>query len=145
LGGGDKRDPELRKILKGSQGVGIKATCYTSTYFAVETVHDGHAWTYEAKDFYKFDDASFKSTIEAPTPKATKEPSGTKVLYSLANYTVLDFLNEIIGEYLDDSQFEEIADVNQLKVAIEQYFRTENVPRVRSAASRRKRAQTDRR
>jgi len=40
LGGGDKRDEAVRQFLKGSQGVGIKATCYTSRYFKVVTIND---------------------------------------------------------------------------------------------------------
>jgi DNA gyrase/topoisomerase IV subunit B len=124
LGGGEKRDGELRKLLKGSQGVGIKATCYTSTYFAVRTVHDGQKWSYEAKGLDKFSEPSFRSDIIPPVTAPTREASGTTIEYALANYSVLDFLNDLVAEYLEDSQFEELADVNQLKVAIEQYFRT---------------------
>src|ERR1051326_8622496 len=68
LGGSDKTETQLRKMLKGSQGVGIKSTLFTSTLFRVETVHSGESWKYELKDCYKYKDPSYSQDIVAPKP-----------------------------------------------------------------------------
>lgn len=124
LGGGDKRDDEIRKFLKGSQGVGIKATCYTSKYFKVVTIHEGQAWEYVATGLHKFGDEGFNQKITPPSPKASSEASGTTLEYSLEDFSVVDFLKELVADFLEDTQKESITDDAQFKEALETYFRT---------------------
>jgi DNA gyrase/topoisomerase IV subunit B len=75
LGGGDKRDESVRKFLKGSQGVGIKATCFTSTHFKVSTIHEGQAWDFTADNFHRFADPAFGADINPPQPTVANSPS----------------------------------------------------------------------
>ncbi len=129
LGGSDKRrsdktDQHLRKILKGSQGVGIKSTLFTSKTFKVVSVHEGYAWDYEVTDCYKFNAPNFNVEIDPPDPKPTHLPSGSTFTYSLDNYTVQEFLNDVVNEYCEETLYEELKDIEELKTAIEIYFRT---------------------
>ena len=124
IGGSDKTDEHLRKILKGSQGVGIKSTLFTSEMFKVESVYEGHAWDYKVTDCYKFDEPNFNVEIKPPNPKPSRLSSGSIFTYSLPKYTVQDFLNEIVNEYCDETSHEELQNVEELKTVIEIYFRT---------------------
>ena len=124
LGGGDKRDSTLRKFLKGSQGIGIKATCYTSNFFRLDTIHKKTHWTYTATKFCQFDGPKFDSIVNPPKTKPTSEADGTLVEYSLADYSVGEFLSEIVSEYLADSQQDTVENEAALKVVVETFFRT---------------------
>lgn len=131
LGGTDKAlvKEEMKRILKGSQGVGIKSTLFTSKYFKIETVHCDYTWSYEKRDCYKFNDDDFNPEIQEPTPIQTNLPTGTTVTYSLSDFSVQDFLSELAKEYCDetatrDDDKNEIKDERELKIAIETYFRT---------------------
>ena len=124
IGGSDKTHEHLRKILKGSQGVGIKSTLFTSDMFKVESVYEGYAWDYEVTDCYKFDEPNFNVEIEPPNPKPSSLSSGSIFTYSLPEYTVQDFLNEIVNEYCEETSREELQNVEELKTVLEIYFRT---------------------
>jgi hypothetical protein len=128
IGGTDKSSLDLRKLLKGSQGVGIKSTLFTSKVFKVETVHNGHAWEYELTDCYNFRKPEFKVDIEPPATKRSSLPSGTTFTYSLEDYSVQDFLNEVAREYCEDTRVDpfthKIKTAEELKTVLETYFRT---------------------
>lgn len=124
IGGSDKTHEHLRKILKGSQGVGIKSTLFTSEMFKVESVYEGYAWDYEVTDCYKFDEPNFDVEIKPPNPKPSSLSSGSIFTYSLPEYTVQDFLNEIVNEYCEETSREELQNVEELKTVLEIYFRT---------------------
>ena len=124
IGGSDKTPEHLRKILKGSQGVGIKSTLFTSQIFKVESVHGDSFWECEVKDCYKFNDPDFDVDIEPPIPKPAHLPSGSIFTYSLHDYTVQDFLNEVVNEYCEETLYEELKNIEELKTGIEIYFRT---------------------
>ncbi len=124
IGGSDKTHEHLRKILKGSQGVGIKSTLFTSKTFKVESVYEDYAWDYEVTDCYKFDEPNFNVEIRSPNPKPSRLSSGSIFTYSLPEYTVQDFLNEIVNEYCEETSREELQNIEELKTVIEIYFRT---------------------
>lgn len=126
LGAGDKKETELRKLLKGSQGVGIKSTLFTSEVFKIETVHDGRYWEYEVKDFYKYDTSDFNSGITPPKSRPSQASDGSTITYSLHNYSLQEFFSEIVNEYLEETsrENEEIENEEDFKAIIEAYFRT---------------------
>ena len=124
IGGSDKTDDHLRKILKGSQGVGIKSTLFTSKTFKVESVHEEYAWDYEVIDCYRFNEPNFNVDIEPPIPEPSYSKSGSIFTYSLDDYTVQDFLNDVVNEYCEETLCEELKNIEELKTVIEIYFRT---------------------
>jgi len=124
LGGSDKTDAPLRKILKGSQGVGIKSTLFTSKTFKVETVYGEDSWEYEIDGCYRFYEGGFNVEIEPPTTKPSRLPSGSVFTYSIHDYSVQDFLTEIVNEYCEETLREEIPTPEELKTVIETYFRS---------------------
>jgi hypothetical protein len=128
IGGTDKADLSLKKLLKGSQGVGIKSTLFTSEFFRVETVHNGYAWDYELKDCHNFKNPEFSPDLEPPATKPSNLPSGSTFTYSLSDYTVQEFLNEVVREYCEDTRVDpathKIATTEDLKTVLETYFRT---------------------
>jgi hypothetical protein len=131
LGGSDKMgDENARKILKGSQGVGIKATLFTSEFFKVTSVNENRKWEVELKDCYKFLDPTFDGTLPEPKAQNTNAPSETVLEYILHEYTVVDFLNEIIEEYFEEIHYHEenVASIelseDKLLHLLEVYFRT---------------------
>jgi len=77
-----------------------------------------------AQNFYKFGDEGFNDEITPPTPKTTRDASGTTLEYSLQDFSVADFLKELVAEFLDDTLQESIADEAQFRQALETYFRT---------------------
>lgn len=133
LGGGDKDLFHAEKILKGSQGVGIKATLFTSKTFKVQTTNDGISWDIELKDSYKFIEDGFDGDVPTPKFKKTDYASGTTIEYSLEDYSIEQFLNEIIEEnfyeiYADEKEKEEAEQKNltigNVQEILEIYFRT---------------------
>lgn len=110
-------------MLKGSQGVGIKATCYTSTYFKIETVHNQQTWNYIAEDFCKFNDPSFQAQLIEPSTEPTDKINGTILEYRLNSYSVEEFLTELADEYCAETEQEAIPNEQEFKRAIETYFR----------------------
>jgi hypothetical protein len=126
LGGTDKAQlgDELKKMLKGSQGVGIKSTLFTSDVFEVESVYDNYSWKHRIENCYRFQERDFDSQIEQPKPQSSNLPSGSVFVYSLYDYSVQDFLNELASEYCDETAREEIKDETDLKIAVETYFRS---------------------
>lgn len=126
LGGTAKGNPELRKILKGSQGVGIKSTVFTSKFFEVETKYAEGKWSKRVEGCYKFQDPSFDDYVEEPKlQKSDSSNIGTKVSYSLNDYSVKDFFQEIIYEYCIELGIDEIKSEEELLDLIELYFRTQ--------------------
>ena len=132
IGGSDKTDDHLRKILKGSQGVGIKSTLFTSEMFKVESVYEDYAWDYEVTDCDKFDDPNFNVQITPPNPKPSRLPSGSVFTYSLPKYTVQDFLNEIVNEYCDETSHEELQNVEELKNRYRNLFPNQDISGLRT-------------
>jgi hypothetical protein len=115
LGSGTKgkRVPEnVRKLLKGSQGVGIKATVFTSEHFKIRTICANKYWEKEFPNFSNYLDPNFTEEIEEPTEIVRNEPSGTELELALKNYSVLDFINDRVREFfeairLDDKKVDE--------------------------------------
>jgi len=112
LGAGTKGLPiaaPAKRLLKGSQGVGIKSTVFTSSYFHVRTVCDGQVWEKDLPGFSSYANPGFSEEIEEPEARETKEPSGTEIQVRLENYTVWDFVKERATEFfqtvgIDNSQ-----------------------------------------
>jgi len=126
LGGTVKNKPQLRKILKGSQGVGIKATVFTSEFFEIKTNHAPGAWSKRVEDCWRFSELDFKDDIgEAQTQECNSSTCGTTISYSLHDYSVTDFLEEIMSEYCNELGIDEIRSEKQFLDLIELYFRTQ--------------------
>jgi len=119
LGGGTKGNrigANARKLLKGSQGVGIKATVFTSDHFKIRTVCSGKYWEKELPNFSEYSDPSFTGEIEEPPVIQTNEPSGTQVELTLKDYSVFKFITdrvkafyEVIG--IGDQDFDESGNI----------------------------------
>lgn len=128
IGGSDKTGDDFRKILKGSQGVGIKSTLFTSTSFRVETVHKDYTWKYELNDCHTFQEPTFNTEVEPPKTKPSSAPSGSTFTYSVHDYSVQKFINEIIQEYCEETKVESdkqsVESIEELKTVMETYFRT---------------------
>jgi len=126
LGGTAKSDPELRKILKGSQGVGIKATVFTSDYFEVETNCAKGKWSKRVEGCWKYLQPDFNDDIGEPeTQEEDLSNFFTKVSYSLKDYSVYDFFQEIIANYCGELDMTEISSEKELLDLLEMYFRTQ--------------------
>ena len=130
LGGTDKTTEDTKKLLKGSQGVGIKATLFTSNYFFIETIHEGKTWNITLKNSYKYFDRNFDGDISKPSLQSTEGASGTSIEYTLNDFSVVDFLNEVIEEYFEEVYLNEEdystinIDNDKLLKILEIYFRT---------------------
>lgn len=102
LGGGTKGLPvasPAKRVLKGSQGVGIKSTVFTSSYFHIKTVNAGQLWEKDLPGFASYANPGFNEEVEEPEAKPTKEPSGTEIVARLENYSVWDFVKERASEF----------------------------------------------
>ncbi|HMU47354.1 MAG TPA: ATP-binding protein [Chitinophagaceae bacterium] len=130
LGGSDKASETTKKILKGSQGVGIKATLFTSNNFHIETIFNSKTWSVTLKDCYKYLDQSFDGDVGEPTLKDTSNATGTLIEYTLNDYSVRDFITEIVEEHFEEVLFNEenLSSIEltpeQLLLILENYFRT---------------------
>ncbi|MGH9871850.1 MAG: ATP-binding protein [Pyrinomonadaceae bacterium] len=126
LGAGDKKRADLRKLLKGSQGVGIKSTLFTSRVFSVDTAHDGTCWNFEVADFYRYSESGFDSSLTPPDPVACDRSNGSVFKYSLEDYSIQEFFAEIANEYIEETSNEadQIANIEGFKSIVETYFRT---------------------
>jgi len=130
LGGSDKAyETTARKLLKGSQGVGIKATLFTSEYFKIVSVHGNHSWEIELINCHDFLNPEFIDDLIEPRVSDSSLPSGTTLEYRLHDFSVADFINEVLEEhfedvYIHDEQIEnqQLALEQVLKV-LEVYFR----------------------
>ncbi len=110
LGSGTKgkRVPEnVRKLLKGSQGVGIKATVFTSERFKIRTICTGKYWEKEFPNFSNYLDPSFTGDIDEPTEIVKNEPSGTEVDLTLKDYKVFDFIKDRVREFFEAIRVDE--------------------------------------
>lgn len=126
LGGTAKGDPDMRKILKGSQGVGIKATVFTSEFFEVETNCADGKWSKRIEGCWKFQEPDFNDDIGGPKLQESDSPRFfTKVSYSLHDYSVYDFFQELIADYCSELDIEEIHSGKELMDLLEIYFRTQ--------------------
>jgi len=143
LGGGTKgkKVPEnVRKLLKGSQGVGIKSTVFTSERFKIRTVCSGKYWEMEFPNFSDYSDPNFTSEIEEPTEIIRNLPSGTEVEITLKDYSVFDFIIDRVKEFfqaigLNDSNVDESgnllfddgkkAPVFRIEKVLMRYFKTQ--------------------
>ncbi|MHA1331609.1 MAG: ATP-binding protein [Candidatus Hodarchaeales archaeon] len=125
LGGTAKRDPDMRKILKGSQGVGIKATVFTSDFFEVETNCSDGSWSKRVEGCWDYLNSNFNDDIGEPEVRDLNYSKFyTKVSYSLHDYSVHDFFQEIISEYCSELDVEKISSEKELLDLVELYFRT---------------------
>lgn len=125
LGGTIKSDPGMRKILKGSQGVGIKATVFTSDFFQVETSCADRKWSKRIEGCWEFLQPGFNDDIGEPEIQETDSSSFfTRISYSLHDYSVNDFFREIISEYCNELGIEKISSEKELLALLELYFRT---------------------
>ena len=88
-----------RRTLKGSQGIGLKASIFSSELFELDTVHNGRRWTFSRNGMYKFDQAGFDSTFSSSDPTPTKAHNGTTIKLRLHKVTVKDFLSERVEEW----------------------------------------------
>lgn len=126
LGGTIKGDPNMRKILKGSQGVGIKATVFTSDFFQVETNCADGKWSKRIDGCWKFLEPDFDDDIGDPEiQKSDSSSFFTRIIYSLHDYSVNDFFREIISQYCNELGIEKISSEKELLALLELYFRTQ--------------------
>jgi len=98
---GNSRAPEIRRKFKGSQGVGIKSTVFTSEFFKISTVQAGRRWEMELPGFSRYLDPTFAGSVEEPVAEPTDEHSGTTVAIRLSGYTVEDFVRERVAEFFE--------------------------------------------
>lgn len=125
LGATDKKEEEFRRILKGSQGVGIKATIFSSTYFRVATAHSTGSWSIEVNDFYRYFEEEFDGDVPDPQVDAqSPNETGTEVAYQLHDYSVSDFLHEVAEEYCRELSIEFLERESDLLEALKVYFQT---------------------
>lgn len=125
LGGTAKGDPDLRKLLKGSQGVGIKATVFTSDFFEVKTNYTGGKWSKRVEGCWNFAEPDFDDNVEEPELQESEATAAaTRISYSLHDYSVRDFIQEIVSEHCNKLQLEEIKSQKELLDLLELYFRT---------------------
>ena len=102
LGGGTKGLPTsapAKKLLKGSQGVGIKSTVFTSSQFHIRTVCEGQVWEKDLPGFASYAHPGFSEEVEEPDAHPTKDPSGTEIRVRLEDYSVWDFVKERATEF----------------------------------------------
>lgn len=125
LGGTAKGDPKLRKLLKGSQGVGIKATVFTSKFFEIETAYADGKWSKRVEGCWKFLGPSFDDYIGEPNLQKSDSSIWTRISYSLHDYSVGNFFEEIIYEYCNELGIDEIKSEKELLDLMELYFRTQ--------------------
>lgn len=129
LGGTAKSPQELRRLVKGSQGVGIKATVYTSEFFEVESQTTNERWRLRLRDSHRFHEDDFDGSIDDPEELDRGGSRYTEVHYRLADYSVQNFLEEVVADYLaefvEDGHTPSLVDFGQLKHVLELYFRTQ--------------------
>jgi len=129
LGGTAKSPDDLRKLVKGSQGVGIKATIYTSKYFQVETETCESRWSLRLERCHLFMGDDFDADVGEPHQVPRSDSRFTEVRYALADYSVQDFIEEVVADYLaefaEDGDEAMLTDVGQLKHVLELYLRTQ--------------------
>ncbi len=102
LGSGAKgkiSDRRIRKLLKGSQGVGIKSSVFTSEFFRIKTIHAHQSWELELHDFFNYSSPEFPASLAGPTASKTDGKSGTVVEIRLHDYSVWDFINDRIMDF----------------------------------------------
>ncbi len=116
LGSGSKgaiNEDEIKKLLKGSQGVGIKASVFTSEFFNIETICDGERWSMTLNDFYNYSDPTFKEKMSLPKSEKVGQNSGTKISLRLHDYSVWDFIYDRIMDFFKTVEIDnEKIDVN---------------------------------
>jgi len=125
LGGTDKPFHDLHKLLKGSQGVGLKATVFTSQFFQIETHSGGKQWARRVEGCWRYMEPDFDDQVTDPQLQDSLLPgSGTTVTYSLHDYSVKEFLQEVISEYCGELNLTEVSSEQELLHLLELYFRT---------------------
>lgn len=92
-------DRSYRRALKGSQGIGLKATIFSSELFELSTVNAGQRWSYARTDLDQFGTPAFDSKLEKPTPSPTTDPSGTLVRIRLRNFSASEFVAERVTQF----------------------------------------------
>lgn len=104
LGDGTKgsiSETEVKKLLKGSQGVGIKSTVFTSDYFCVDTVNAGGEWKLELNNYCNYDSQEFTGIVDVPDYVKTNKHSGTEVSIRLNGYSVWDFIKDRVDDFFE--------------------------------------------
>lgn len=112
----DKLNEDISKILKGSQGVGIKASIYSSKQFKIKSTYKTKdnifsTWEFEMDNIHDIlEDSEEKLLIERPKilPEQS-ECTGTEILLQLEDYSVREFIKEVLHDYKADfkSKFNE--------------------------------------
>lgn len=125
LGGTGKAASAQSRLFRGSQGVGIKATVFTSNHFRIETNTGLGAWQLEVAGYHRFLDDDFDGRIPAPTILSPSSTTYTEVAYQLQDYTVVDFLREVVNSAQHDEADPDYSDADQLSRLVEEYIRTE--------------------
>lgn len=92
-------DRKYRRVLKGSQGIGLKATIFSSDSFSLSTVHGGMKWEYSREHLCDYDAAEFDSRFPRPAPAPAADPSGTLIRLRLKDFTVTEFVQERVNEF----------------------------------------------
>ena len=92
-------DRSYRRVLKGSQGIGLKASIFSSELFELHTVHEGTKWDFSRSNLCSYDSPSFDSRFVKPDAVRTTDPSGTLVKIRLKDFSVPDFVRERVNEF----------------------------------------------
>jgi Histidine kinase-, DNA gyrase B-, and HSP90-like ATPase len=109
LGNGTKSGATVadhKHLLKGSQGVGIKSTVFTSEIFRVRTTSENKHWEMDLPSYANYSDPEFSGEVLEPEATATEEPSGTEVTVRLRDYTVAAFVRDRITQFFDDASLD---------------------------------------
>ncbi len=102
LGNGTKgsiSESDFKKMLKGSQGVGIKSTVFTSKRFIVDTVSDGVGWSLNLDNYCDYKSRNFSGIVQAPSTVQTMKHSGTSITIQLDNYSVWNFITDRVDDF----------------------------------------------
>jgi hypothetical protein len=108
----------------------IKATLFTSNYFYIKTINDGTIWETKLQNCYKYLDPNFDGNISEPNLEKIDYAAGTTIEYTLNDFSVIDFLNEVVDEYfeevyLNEDDYENMSiDSEKILKILEIYFRT---------------------
>ena len=95
-----------RRALKGSQGIGLKATVFSSEHFELKTIHQGLEWSYARENLCDYYRPEFDSRFARPATTNSEGPSGTFIKLRLKDYSVADFVKERVSEFATRLQLE---------------------------------------
>lgn len=102
LGNGTKgaiTNEDVKRLMKGSQGVGIKSTVFTSKRFEVTSICEGKKWNLALDNYCDYKSNEFNSVVEMPETVDTDEHSGTSIIVTLNDYSTFDFISQKVDDF----------------------------------------------